>query len=130
MLIDASGNVVHNLRRIDWSQPAGGSDWNHRFDQAATMLLSDSPSDILKLAEHNDFDLAVPTPDHFIPLLYLAALAAAAGHTPDVLVDGPAYGSISMTSYTLGATCPEPTSETPAAKLPEAGAAPPEHSNI
>ena len=129
MLIVGSGNVVHNLRRIDWSQPAGGFDWNLRFDEAATTLLRESPGDILRLTEHDDFDLAVPTPDHFIPLLYLAALAAAAGDTPDVLVEGPAYGSISMTSYTLGATCPEPTSQAPAAEL-AGSATPPEQSNL
>lgn len=130
VLIVGSGNVVHNLRRIDWSRPTGGADWNLRFDEAAARLMRDDPSDILKLAEHSDFDLAVPTPDHFIPLLYIAALAASSDDTPDVLVDGPAYGSISMTSYTLGVTCPEQTSKLPAAKLPEPGATPPDQSNL
>ncbi len=129
VLIIGSGNIVHNLRRIDWGQPAGGFDWNHRFDEAATTLLHESPGDILKLTEHDDFDLAVPTPDHFIPLLYIAALAAATSDTPDVLVEGPAYGSISMTSHTLGANCPEPTSQVPAAELAES-ATPPEQSNL
>src|SRR3954449_3758365 len=69
VLILGSGNVVHNLQRIDWSTPAGGFDWTERFDSAATALLRDAPGDILKLAEHPDFALAVPTPDHFIPLV-------------------------------------------------------------
>ena len=130
VVIVGSGNLVHNLRRVDWSQPAGGFDWNHRFDEAATSLMQDSPGDILRLVEHKDFNLAVPTPDHFIPLLYIAALAAATNDTPQILVEGPAYGSISMTSFTLGADCPEPANERDAASLPAGETAPPEQANI
>ncbi len=89
-----SGNVVHNLRRIAWDRPDDPFDWNRRFNEAAIEQLSDAPGDVLKLIEHQDFEQAVPTPDHFIPLIYLAALAAAAGAVPDVLIDGYAYGSL------------------------------------
>jgi 4,5-DOPA dioxygenase extradiol len=130
VLIVGSGNVVHNLRRIDWSQPAGAFDWNRSFDDATTALVRDRPGGILELVDHADFDLAVPTPDHFIPLLYIAALADAAGDTLDVLVDGPAYGSLSMTSYMLGADCPDPTSETAAASVAQPASAPPDQANI
>ena len=52
---------------------------------------------------HRDFELAAPTPDHFIPLLYFAGVAAAAGRPAETLIEGYAMGSLSMTSYTLGA---------------------------
>ena len=102
VLILGSGNVVHNLRRIDWSTPDAAFDWTERFDEAARAIMTATPADVTKLAEHPDFANAVPTPDHFIPLLYLAGLASAAGANTDVLIDGYAMGSLSMTSYALG----------------------------
>ena len=130
VLIVGSGNVVHNLRGIAWDQPTGAFDWNSRFDAAATTLMRERPEDILQLMDHQDFDLAVPTPDHFIPLIYLAAVAAASSDKSEVLVEGPAYGSLSMTSHMMGVECPEPTGERAAASLPSADLAPPEQSNI
>ena len=129
VLIVASGNIVHNLRRIDWSEPDGATDWNRRFDDAAATLLRERPGDILELVAHADFELAVPTPDHFIPMLYLAALAAAADDPLDVFVEGAAFGSISMTSYTLGADCPPSTSREPA-PFTRSATAPPEETNL
>jgi len=101
VLILGSGNVVHNLRAIDWSQKDAGFDWAHRFDDAARAALTVQPSEVLGLVRHPDFSRAAPTPDHFYPLLYLAGLASAAKRPANVLVDGYAYGSLSMTSYTL-----------------------------
>ncbi len=103
ILIIASGNVVHNLRRVDWSQTDGGFDWAHRFDEAAVEQMTHSPGNVICLSEHSDFRSAVPTPDHFLPLLYLAGLADAIGSVTEVLVQGYAYGSLSMTAFTLDA---------------------------
>jgi 4,5-DOPA dioxygenase extradiol len=104
ILILASGNVVHNLRRIVWDRPDAAFDWAERFDDSAVEQLARDPGAALRLAEHPDYPLAVPTPDHFIPLLYIAGLAAACGEPMDALLRGYAMGSLSMTCYGLGAS--------------------------
>jgi len=130
VLVIGSGNVVHNLRRIDWGQPDGGFAWAHRFDDAVRSNMASSPDDLAALRSHSDFGSAVPTPEHFIPLLYLAGLASAAGSTAEVLVDGCTYGSLSMTSYTLDATLPAvPHSGAGAAALPGPDLIPPDDTN-
>jgi 4,5-DOPA dioxygenase extradiol len=102
VLIVASGNVVHNLGRIDWSQPDSGFAWARSFDDDVAGVMTSAPGELVRLQDHQDFRMAAPTPDHFIPLLYLAGLATVAGQTAHVLVDGYAMGSLSMVSYTLG----------------------------
>ncbi|HEX4175850.1 MAG TPA: 4,5-DOPA dioxygenase extradiol [Acidimicrobiales bacterium] len=99
VLILASGNVVHNLRVIDWSQPNGAYDWAERFDESARAMVLDTPADVVRLTRHADYQHAVPTPDHFIPFVYFAGVAAASSVRPEVVVDGYAYGSLSMTCY-------------------------------
>lgn len=104
ILILGSGNVVHNLRLIDWSLPDGSFDWARRFDEKVTGIMTSAPGDILSVVNDGDYPLAAPSPDHFIPLLYIAGLADAGGHTADVLVEGYAMGSLSMTCFTVGCT--------------------------
>ncbi len=127
VLVIASGNVVHNLRAVQWALADDGYDWAQRFDEDAKAQMLTDPTAVARLDAHRDYRQAVPTPDHFIPLLYLAGLAgavpgAAPGAGPpgasqlgasqpgavDVLVDGYAYGSLSMTAYTLGLSCAPP----------------------
>ncbi|WP_240906227.1 4,5-DOPA dioxygenase extradiol [Thermomonas sp. HDW16] len=129
VLIVGSGNVVHNLRAMDRQQPDGGFDWAHRFDDAARELMTARPHEIATLASHRDYKLAVPTDEHFLPLLYIAGLASAAGKPTKALVDGYAYGSLSMTSYTLEAHCPQSTDDAGGAG-PLDTSFPPEDANI
>jgi 4,5-DOPA dioxygenase extradiol len=90
-------------------------------------MLTD-PTGVARLDGHRDFDLAVPTPDHFLPLLYVAGMAGATGTTAEVLVDGYAYGSLSMTAYTVGMPAPRSGGNGVAAPLPEDP--PPDGANI
>jgi 4,5-DOPA dioxygenase extradiol len=103
VLVVASGNVVHNLGRIARDRADAAFEWAERFDEAAARQMAEAPGDALRLAEHPDYAAAVPTPDHFIPLLYIAGMAAEAGAPLDPLVRGYAMGSLSMTCYGLGA---------------------------
>lgn len=128
VLILGSGNVVHNLGRLDWNQPDAGFAWAHRFDDAARARMTGAPSDVLSLSDEADFAAAVPTPDHFIPLLYLAGLAAAAGHPTTPFVEGYSMGALSMTSYLLDGQAIEEPGGAPAAGLPD-HQIPPEDTN-
>jgi 4,5-DOPA dioxygenase extradiol len=102
VLIVGSGNIVHNLRHMDPSRAETGFDWAERFDRDARALLTEDPASMIELRDHADYVMAVPTPDHFLPSVFIAGLAATAGETLEVLVEGCAYGSLSMTSYGLG----------------------------
>ncbi len=101
VLILGSGNVVHNLGRLQWQEPDAAADWNTAFDGAATQLMTKRPVDITELADHPNHDLAAPTPEHLLPLFYIAGVAAAANTTATVLTAGPHMGSLSMSSYVV-----------------------------
>lgn len=103
VLILASGNVVHNLRAMDRARPDGGAPWAQEFDQAATALMVDQPSRITDLLDHPHHLQASPTPDHLLPLFYVAGVAQAAGQGAEVLIEGCVMGSLSMTSYQVPA---------------------------
>jgi 4,5-DOPA dioxygenase extradiol len=118
VLILASGNIVHNLGRIDWSATDTGFDWAHRFDDAVADQLGRDPANVLDVVNHPDYKLAVPTPEHFVPLLYIAALASNEEPMRTVL-RGYALGSISMSCYSVGADLSAPGAGAAAAPLPK-----------
>src|SRR5690606_19377890 len=119
VMIIASGNIVHNLSLLQWKQPDLAFDWAERFDDAAVEQLAHDPGNILRLQDHPDYRLAVPTPDHFIPLLYVAGLAAADNTTPQPLVRGYSMGAISMTCYGIGTQMDSHKEASDAAGIPQ-----------
>ncbi|MEI7623201.1 MAG: 4,5-DOPA dioxygenase extradiol [Actinomycetes bacterium] len=101
ILLLGSGNVVHNLSLIDWSNTDGGADWAHVFDNATRSVMTSEPAQLGSVLELPEAQPAVPTPDHFLPLAYIAGIADAADTPARTLIDGYAYGSLSMTSYVV-----------------------------
>jgi 4,5-DOPA dioxygenase extradiol len=102
VLIVGSGNVVHNLRLFTWDPASPAFDWAARFDAECRRLLD--AGDHAPLVDYSalgaDAKMAVPTPDHYLPLLYVAGAGAGDPVTyPVVGFDG---GSMSMRSVRLG----------------------------
>jgi 4,5-DOPA dioxygenase extradiol len=73
VLIIGSGNIVHNLRRISWEEHAPAHAWAQEFDEWAKDKLIKRDFSSLQ-QDYLSFEagkLAVPTPDHYYPLLYV-----------------------------------------------------------
>ena len=102
VFIVGSGNVVHNLRRMDRGRPEGAFDWAERFDAEVEDIMTTRPGALAGIAAHPDYNQSAPTPEHFLPLYYLAGLCEAAGEPASVFLKGGAMGSLTMTGYTLG----------------------------
>ena len=104
VLIVGSGNVVHNLHAYAWGRhPAEPFDWALRFEEQVKRLLVAGEHGSLVEYESlgGDAMLAVPTPEHYLPLLYVAG-ARAAGEPAAFPVEGIDGGSVSMLSVRLG----------------------------
>lgn len=100
ILIVGSGNIVHNLPAVQFQLGEVGFDWAVRFNETVRDILVDDPSRIGSANGSADYSLAVPTPDHYLPMVYLAGLAGDQPMQP--LVDGYVAGSLSMDSYAVG----------------------------
>lgn len=106
VLILGSGNVVHNLRRMDWSRPEGVSDWADRFNgRVRRALEAGDRAGLAALVSSATIDadarLAVPTPEHYLPLLYVAAQRRE-DEPVEVFNDRVAYGAIGMLCCRIG----------------------------
>ena len=103
VLIAGSGNVVHNLRVIKWGEGVPPYDWAVRFNEKIREYLVSRNHEGLIGFEGlgRDARMAVPTPEHYLPLLYIAGL-----QTEDeemaFPVDGYEMGSLSMLTAVAG----------------------------
>ncbi len=98
VLIIGSGNLVHNLHAYAWGQrPVEPFDWAVRFEKRVRELLiaADDSQLIAYETLGRDAMLSIPTPDHYLPLLYVIALRRA-GEKISFPVEGVDGGSISM----------------------------------
>jgi len=104
VLILGSGNLVHNLRQYDWSRaPVEPFDWAERFETLARarMLAADFETLVNYKEQGPDALMAVPTPDHYLPLLYVLAQYDA-GDAITFPVEGFEGGSMSMLAVQVG----------------------------
>lgn len=104
ILLIGSGDVVHNLHAYAWGRhPAEPFDWALRFEaQARELMLKGDHRPLLDYESlGRDAQLSVPTPDHFLPLLYVLG-ASEPGEAVSFPVEGMDGGSISMLSVQFG----------------------------
>jgi len=101
VLILGSGNIVHNLRRMHWQQPDSAFDWATRFNERIRRHLQVQDHTALFDLSSDDARLAVPTPEHYWPLLYVAAQQADA-EPIEMFNDHIEYGSIGMLCCRVG----------------------------
>ena len=103
VLIIGSGNMVHNLRVIDWQNPDNGFDWALEANALLRKLIESN--DHRRIMDYQSLgralELSVPTPEHYLPLLY--ALGLKQNDEPITFFnDRTVMGSISMTSLKIG----------------------------
>jgi 4,5-DOPA dioxygenase extradiol len=100
VLIMASGNVVHNLRAVDFSSRVEYP-WAIRFNEFFKEKLLGYQFNELIEPVHSDAKISIPTPEHYWPALYI--LAQLEGREEiQIITDGIDIGSISMLSFQIG----------------------------
>jgi 4,5-DOPA dioxygenase extradiol len=97
VLIVGSGNVVHNLRMADWNE-TGGFDWAVEANERIKRLVASNEHQplITYSSMGREMQLAVPTPEHYLPLLYVLGLKDEKENV-SFFNDKTELGSISMT---------------------------------
>lgn len=97
ILIVGSGNIVHNLRQIDWNEQAKPYDWAVEFDEVVKTQINKRDFKSLLTLQNSTIagKLSVPTPDHYLPLLYILG-AANDKDKVEYIYEGMQNASISM----------------------------------
>lgn len=106
VLIIGSGNMVHNLRMVAWDKidgPAYGYDWALQLNEKFKSLILDSDHKPLIHYENlgKEGQLGIPTPEHYLPLLYTLGLKGVKDKVA-IFNDKAVAGSLTMTSVQLG----------------------------
>ena len=102
VLVIGSGNIVHNLREMDWSRPQGGYDWCQAFDTAVAERLAKRDDEaLIDYGSLPGASKAVPFPGHYLPLLYAAAAAGPKAPATTVY-EGLEMGAMSMRCVRFG----------------------------
>jgi 4,5-DOPA dioxygenase extradiol len=102
VLILGSGNLVHNLRLVDFGRDTG-YDWAVRFDALVRERIAAGEYEALAAWDELGFDarLSIPTPEHYLPLLYALGVQQP-GDAVRLFNAATVLGSISMTSVLIG----------------------------
>ena len=99
ILILGSGNLVHNLGLVKWQ--ADGFDWADKFDQQLqTLIVEGDFEKLINYQNLEDWQLAIPTNEHYLPLLYTLALKGA-NEKIKFFTEKVTMGSISMRSLII-----------------------------
>jgi 4,5-DOPA dioxygenase extradiol len=101
VLIIGSGNIVHNLRMLDWNSP-GGFDWAiEANEKMKNLILNGAVKELVDYhALGQEVQLSVPTPEHYLPLLYIMGLQESQEEA-SFFNDKTVMGSLSMTSVKI-----------------------------
>lgn len=106
VLIIGSGNMVHNLRMVAWDkldEPEYGYDWAVDINNTFKALIVNGSHD--QLIDYKNLGrealLAIPTPDHYLPLIYSLGLKGK-NDTVSFFNDKAVGGSLTMTSVKIG----------------------------
>jgi 4,5-DOPA dioxygenase extradiol len=104
ILIIGSGNIVHNLTAYAWGNHRKQAyDWARRFEEQARkrLIQADDATLVDYKSLGSDAHLSIPTPDHYLPLLYILGLRERSD-TVSFPVEGVDGGSVSMLAVRLG----------------------------